>query len=118
MEARDAWEMDNDILIDQAPHHYAALSVEQNVLAIDNKARFDRLDHLVTRANSRYQRRLNHCVLCYQHQIYDGKRDGRSRCKKQIKALEGRPPLFQALSGLFRHNDRKVGENYALTRLG
>ncbi|MGR8998781.1 MAG: hypothetical protein ACU88J_07010 [Gammaproteobacteria bacterium] len=63
--------MDNDTLIDQARHLYAALHVEQYALSIDNKTRFDRLDHMVIQAYCRYQRRLNRCVLCYQHRLND-----------------------------------------------
>jgi len=81
------WEMDNDVLINQARSLCAALSVEQHMLSIDNKARFDRLDLLATRAYRRYQRRLNRCALCYQHQIYDCKRDGQSRCKKTNQGI-------------------------------
>lgn len=81
------WEMDNDVLINQARSLCAALLVEQHMLSIDNKARFDRLDLLATRAYRRYQRRLNRCVLCYQHQIYDCKRDGQSRCKKTNQGI-------------------------------
>jgi len=39
--------------------------------------------------------------------------------KKQIKGLGDRPPLFRkALSGLLRHEDRKIGKNYAFTHIG
>ena len=58
-------EMDNDILINQARHLYAALQVEQQMRQID------RLDRLVMTAYCRYQRRLNRCVLCYQTRISD-----------------------------------------------
>ena len=67
--------MDNDTLINQARSLYAALHVEQNLLSIQNKRRFDRLDDLVTHAYCRYQRRLNRCVLCYQHRLTDCFRD-------------------------------------------
>ena len=63
--------MDNDTLIDQARHLYAVLDVEQNALSIENKTKFDRLEHLVMCAYCRYQRRLNRCVLCYQHRSND-----------------------------------------------
>ena len=61
--------MDNDTLIDQARNLYAVLDVEQNALSIENKTKFKRLDHLVMCAYCRYQRRLNRCVLCYQHRL-------------------------------------------------
>jgi hypothetical protein len=61
--------MDNHTLLDQARHLYAVLHVEQYALSIENKTRFDRLDHIVIRAYWRYQRRLNRCVLCYQHPL-------------------------------------------------
>jgi len=57
--------MDNDILINQARHLYAALQVEQQMRQID------RLDRLVMTAYCRYQRRLNRCVLCYQTRLVD-----------------------------------------------
>lgn len=63
--------MDNDTLINQARHLYAALVVEQYARSIENKTRFNRLDHAVMCAYCRYQRRLNRCVLCYQHRLYD-----------------------------------------------
>jgi len=63
--------MHNDTLIDQARHLYTVLEVEQNTLAIGNKTKFERLDHLVMCAYCRYQRRLNRCVLCYQHRLND-----------------------------------------------
>jgi hypothetical protein len=67
--------MDNDTLIDQARHLYAALHVEQYALSIENKPRFNRLDHAVMCAYCRYLRRLNRCVLCYQYRLYDCYRD-------------------------------------------
>ena len=67
--------MDNDTLIDQARHLYAVLHVQQYALSIQNKTRFDRLDHIVTHAYCRYQRRLNRCVLCYQYRLNDCFRD-------------------------------------------
>jgi hypothetical protein len=67
--------MDNDTLINQARHLYAALVVEQYARSIENKTRFKRLDHAVMCAYCRYQRRLNRCVLCYQHRLYDCYRD-------------------------------------------
>ena len=63
--------MDNDILIDQARHLYAVLQVEQHTKSLKNKTQFDRLDRLVMCAYCRYQRRLNRCVLCYQHRSND-----------------------------------------------
>ena len=59
----------NDIMIDQAQHLYAALHVEQYAISIENKTRFDRLDRIVRRAYFRYQRRLNRCVLCYHRRL-------------------------------------------------
>ncbi len=67
--------MDNDTLINQARHLYAALQVEQYTCSLKNKAKFDRLDRLVMCAYCRYQRRLNRCVLCYQHRPDDCKRE-------------------------------------------
>ena len=67
--------MDNDTLINQARHLYAALVVEQYARSIENKTRFKRLDHAVMCAYCRYQRRLNRCVLCYQHRSFDCYRD-------------------------------------------
>lgn len=62
--------MDNDTLINQARQLYAALSVAQYARPTNN-IRFVRLDHLVTHAYCRYQRRLNRCVLCYRHRLTD-----------------------------------------------
>lgn len=80
--------MDNDTLINQARNLYAALHVEQNLLSIQNKRRFDRLDDLVTHAYCRYQRRLNRCVCCYQHRSGDCNREswnnGRRFCPPPI----------------------------------
>jgi len=67
--------VDNDTLIDQARGLYAVLHVEQYARSIENKTRFNRLDHAVMCAYCRYQRRLNRCVLCYQHRLYDCYRD-------------------------------------------
>ncbi len=67
--------MDNDTLINQARHLYAVLHVEQYVRSIENKSQFDRLDRLVMWAYCRYQRRLNRCVLCYQHRLTDCNRE-------------------------------------------
>jgi len=63
--------MDNDTLINQARQLYAVLHVELYGRAIKNETQFDRLDHLVMCAYCRYQRRLNRCVLCYQHRLND-----------------------------------------------
>ena len=63
--------MDNDTLINQARKLYVVLQVEQYARAIKIKTRFDRLDYLVMCAYCRYQRRLNRCVLCYQHRPKD-----------------------------------------------
>lgn len=67
--------MDNDSLINQAQHLYAVLQVEQYTRSLKNKAKFDRLDRLVMCAYCRYQRRLNRCVLCYQHRLNDCNRE-------------------------------------------
>jgi hypothetical protein len=61
--------MDNDKLINEARHLYAVLFVEQYTRSLGNEARFYRLDRLVIGAYCRYQRRLNHCVLCYQYRL-------------------------------------------------
>jgi hypothetical protein len=74
--------VDNDILINQARRLYAGLLVNQYILSFGNKARFARLDGLVDRAYGRYQRRLNRCVICYQHRLCDCPRDEHSRCGK------------------------------------
>lgn len=63
--------MDNDTLINQARQLYTLLSVEQYARSFNNNTRFVRLEHLVTHAYCRYQRRLNRCVLCYQHRLTD-----------------------------------------------
>ncbi len=63
--------MNNDRLINEARHLYAVLQVEQLVQSIKNKARFERLDRAVLVAYCRYQRRLNHCVLCYRIRLDD-----------------------------------------------
>jgi len=68
-------QMDNDTLINQARQLYAALYVEQYARSIENKTRFNRLDYAVMCAYCRYQRRLNRCVLCYQHRLTDCYRD-------------------------------------------
>jgi hypothetical protein len=67
--------MDNDTLIDQARHLYAVLQIKQSVLSIDNKAKLDRLEHLVMGAYCRYQRRLNRCVLCYDYRLNECNRE-------------------------------------------
>jgi hypothetical protein len=67
--------MDNDTLINQAQHLYAVLEVEQHTRSLQNKTKFDRLDRLVMCAYCRYQRRLNRCILCYQHRLIDCNRE-------------------------------------------
>lgn len=67
--------MDNNTLINQARQLYAALEVEQHTRSIDNKVRFTRLERVVNCAYCRYQRRLNRCVLCYQHRLTECFRD-------------------------------------------
>jgi len=56
--------MNNDTLINQARSLYAALEVEQNECAFKNEKRFARLARITMLARIRYQRRLNHCVVC------------------------------------------------------
>jgi hypothetical protein len=58
--------MDNDTLINQARNLISILEVVKNQYAVDNDTQFARLNRLSINANVRYQRRLNHCVLCYQ----------------------------------------------------
>jgi hypothetical protein len=65
--------MDNVTLINQARSLYAQLHLEQYVRSYDNNDRFHRLDNMVGRAYYRYLRRLNRCVLCYQHRLNDCK---------------------------------------------
>jgi hypothetical protein len=74
--------MNNDTLINQARRLYAVLHIERYALSIENKTRLDRLDHIIMRAYSRYQRRLNRCVLCYQHRLH--------RCIRELKTKETR----------------------------
>lgn len=63
--------MDNDILIDQARQLYVALFILQALPPTENKIELGRLEHLIMSAYCRYQRRLNRCVLCYQHRTYE-----------------------------------------------
>jgi len=74
--------MNNDTLIDQARHLYARLHIEQYALSTENKTRFERLDYLVIQAFCRYKRRLNRCVLCYQHRLQDCPREILSKARK------------------------------------
>lgn len=67
--------MDNDTLIDQARQLYAALHVKLLTMPAESKALIDRLDVLVQRAYRRYERRLNRCVICYQHRLVDCDRE-------------------------------------------
>ena len=67
--------MDNDTLINQARDLYAVLHIKQYLLFLENKTRFERLDHAVTNAYCRYQRRLNRCVLCYRYRLKDCSRE-------------------------------------------
>jgi hypothetical protein len=76
--------MDNDNLINQARRLYAALQVEQYMRSLKNTARFDRLDGLVKAAYCRYQRRLNHCVLCYRQRLSDCDREHLKRCNQEL----------------------------------
>ncbi|MGR9046135.1 MAG: hypothetical protein ACU83N_12625 [Gammaproteobacteria bacterium] len=81
--------MDNDLLINEARQLYAALHVEQYARSTSDKAKFERLDSLVMSAYSRYQRRLNRCVICYQYRLHDCSRvqetKKRRRCPMLIK---------------------------------
>ena len=79
--------MDNDILINEARRLYAALHVEQYTLSIDDKAKFERLDNLVKSAYSRYQRRLNRCVICYQYRLHDCIRDMNTKKRRACPML-------------------------------
>jgi len=56
--------MDNDILINQARQLYAILLTRYLTPS-------GRLENLLAIAYCRYQRRLNRCVLCYQHRNHD-----------------------------------------------
>jgi len=60
--------MDNDILINQARQLYASLHAKEVTISGEN---ISRLERLVICAYCRYQRRLNRCVLCYQHRTRD-----------------------------------------------
>ncbi len=88
--------MNNDSLIDQARHLYAALHIEQ-ALSIDNKTRFDRLDHIIIRSYCRYVRRLNRCVVCYQHRLHRCIREfldkDRKPCPTKIPRLQNQSRL-------------------------
>ncbi|MGJ0484448.1 MAG: hypothetical protein ACR65R_07925 [Methylomicrobium sp.] len=76
--------MDNDILINQARHLYAVLLVELKTRSVNDKARHDRIDRLVDAAHSRYQRRLNRCVLCYGQRITDCDREHPKNCNQEL----------------------------------
>jgi hypothetical protein len=76
--------MDNDNLIDQARHLYAVLHVEQHTRSLKNTDRFDRLDRLVEAAYSRYQRRLNRCVLCYRLRLIECDRERSKQCNRDL----------------------------------
>ncbi len=82
--------MDNDTLINQARRLYAALSVEQYVRSLDNKAKFNRLEHLVMWAYCRYQRRLNRCILCYQFRSEECSRDPAENKRRHCPMLTKR----------------------------
>ena len=60
--------MDNDILINQARQLYAKLYAKEVTVSEEN---IIRLERLINCAYCRYQRRLNRCVLCYQHRTRD-----------------------------------------------
>ncbi|WP_305906566.1 hypothetical protein Q9L42_000630 [Methylomarinum sp. Ch1-1] len=79
--------MDNDTLINQARRLYTALSVEQYLRSLENKDKFNRLDRLVIWAYCRYQRRLNRCVLCYQHRKEDCSREPEQNKRRLCPAL-------------------------------
>jgi hypothetical protein len=57
--------MDNDTLINQARNLYAVLEVLKSQQSVASDNRIAQLKRMVINANVRYQRRLNHCVLCY-----------------------------------------------------
>ncbi len=63
--------MDNDLLINQARQLYVMLLIKQFGLSVESKTRLTRLENLIIMARCRYQRRLNHCVLCYQYRSFD-----------------------------------------------
>ncbi len=67
--------MNNDILIDQARQLYAMLLVKQYMLPKESKLEIERFNNLVMFAYRRYVRRLNRCVVCYQHRAYDCNRE-------------------------------------------
>lgn len=73
--------MDNDILINQARQLYVRLCVKQANSFSHNKRKLERL---LINAYCRYLRRLNRCVLCYQHRTYDCVREPG---KKRIPCL-------------------------------
>ena len=63
--------MDNDILINQARQLYVVLLVELFGLTAESKTRSIGLENLAIGAYCRYQRRLNHCVVCYQYRSFE-----------------------------------------------
>jgi hypothetical protein len=91
--------MNNDTLIDQARHLYAALHVEQ-ARSIANKTRFDRLERMIIRSYCRYGRRLNRCVLCYQHRVHrcvwESWDKDRKACPMRIRYLQNQSRLQQS----------------------
>lgn len=67
--------MDNDTLINQARHLYAVLLVKRYTLPLASDTKIDRLNTLIMSAYCRYVRRLNRCVVCHQHRLYDCNRE-------------------------------------------
>ena len=67
--------MDNDTLINQARQLYAEFLIKRYTLSIESSIKIDRLNQLVMSAYCRYVRRLNRCVICYQHRLHDCNRE-------------------------------------------
>lgn len=60
-------------------------------LSTGNINRIKRLDYLVMCAYWRYQRRLNRCVLCYQHRLDDCNREFAGHKRRFCPALIKQP---------------------------
>lgn len=88
--------MDTDLLINEARQLYAALHVKQYALSIGDKAKFERLDSLVMSAYSRYQRRLNRCVICYRYRLHDCSRVQGTKTRRRCPTLIKQGPLSKA----------------------
>lgn len=67
--------MNNDSLIDQARHLYAVLLITRYTAPIESNTRIERLNNLIILSYSRYVRRLNRCVVCYQYRSHDCNRE-------------------------------------------